>query len=194
MDAIGNVLEIIRQLADERLQNLDRRGDQWVVLTNIVDHDGRLNEAARNKIVMQLYSITHETIIATYNAAQPRQQGDYTLVAPPLYIDLHLAFTANFVGGDYPAGLAAISRIISIFQQNPWLTHATTPQLDPAIDKITLEFTSLHPADTSRVMGMLGTRYMPSVFYKLRMIPYGMPAMQARADPVSGTSTPDAPK
>lgn len=193
MDAIRNVLDVIRQLAEQYLQNLEHREDGWVVLTNIVDHDGRLNEATRSKIVMLLYNITHETVISTYTAAQPGPRGGFAVVQPPLYIDLHLAFMANFVDGHYPEGLAAISRIIAFFQQNPWLTHDTAPRLDPVVDKITLEFTSLGPVDVNYVMGMLGTRYLPSVFYKLRLIPYASPAMQARAYPARGTDTTGTP-
>jgi hypothetical protein len=192
MDAILNVLEVISQYCNEYLQNLDRRPDDWVALTNIVDHQGRINEATRDKVVMSLYNITHETVVSTYTAAQPGI-GGYAIVQPPLYIDLHIVLLANFIERSYRDGLAAISRTISFFQQNPTFTHANAPDLGPTVDKIVLEFTSLGPVDVNYVMGMLGTKYLPCVFYKLRLIPFASPAMTARSYPARGQTTASSP-
>jgi hypothetical protein len=50
---------------------------------------------------------------------------------------------------------------------------------------LTLDFENLTPVDVNYVMSMLGTRYLPSAFYKLRMIPFASIAMQARTYPVT---------
>lgn len=196
MDIIQGTLEVIRQLANQYMQNLDRRGDDWIALTSIVDHDGTTNESARDKIVMALYNITREHVISTYVPAKPGADS-FAIVQPPIYVDLHLIFMANFAARKYSDGLASISRLISYFQQTPWFTQANAPDLDPSIEKITMEFASLSPVDVNYVMGMLGTKYLPSVFYKLRMLPFASTAMQARTYPAQGGSvseSPEAPK
>lgn len=192
MDTIRNVLEAIRQSANDYLQNIDRRDGEWIILTNIISQDGSLNESSQNKVIMNIYNITNETTICTYKATQYGENGYYN-VSPPLYIDLHLVFMANFSEKQYPTGLAAISRLISYFQQNPWFTHATTPKLDPVVDKINLEFTNLSPVDVNYIMGMLGTKYLPSVFYKLRMIPFTSSAMQSQVYPARGGDISESP-
>lgn len=192
MDEILNVLEVISTYCNEYLQNLDRRPDKWLELTNLVDHQGRVNESPRDRVVMSLYNITHETVVSTYTAAQPGT-GGYAIVQPPLYIDLHIVLIANFIEHSYRDGLAAISRVISYFQQNPAFTHANAPELSPNVDKIVLEFTSLDPVEVNYVMGMLGTKYLPSVFYKLRLIPFASPAMTARTYPARGQTTDGSP-
>lgn len=193
-DRLRTVCELIRQQAEMFLQNLDQRSDGWTALSNIVDHDGKISESIRNKIVMSVYAITNETTISTYNPAQPGRNGEFGIVSPPLYIDLHLIFLANFVDHAYPNGLVAISRIISFFQQTPAFTHATAPDLPPSVDKLTLEFTNLSPMDANYVLGMLGARYLPSVFYKLRMIPFASDAMSSRAYPARGASVDGNPE
>lgn len=95
-------------------------------------------------------------------------------------------FMANFAEKSYPDGLAALSRLISYFQQTPVLTPQNAPELSPEIDKLTLDFENLTPVDVNYVMSMLGTRYLPSAFYKLRMIPFASTAMQGRTYPVIG--------
>lgn len=142
---------------------------------------------------MILYNITRENLVSTYTPA--KAGGDsFAIVQPPIYIDLHLMFMANFTDRSYADGLEAISRIIAFFQQNPWFTQANAPDLDRDLDKITLELASLDPVEVNYIMGMLGTKYLPSVFYKLRMLPFASTAMQARTYPVGGGSIAETPQ
>jgi hypothetical protein len=189
-DIIRNALETICALANAYMENLDRRGDAWVVLTSMIDHTGAMNPGTRDKVVMSVYNITRETTISTYqqtmSATPVRGGGDsLAVVPPPLYLDVHLMFMANFMEKNYGDGLAALSRLIGYFQQIPCFTHAIAPALAPEIDKLTLELENLDPVDVNYVMGMLGTRYFPSAFYKLRMLPFVATAMQGRAYPVT---------
>lgn len=196
MDLIRNALETIHSLANTHLENLDRRGDAWIALTSLVDHNGALNEGARDKIVMCAYNITRESTISTYNPvyASGTAGGEaLAVVAPPLYVDVHLMFMANFTEQKYGDGLAALSRLISFFQQVPFFTPSNAPSLAEGLDKLTLEFENLSPVDVNYVMSMLGTRYLPSAFYKLRMIPFAATAMQARSIAVGGAAAETSP-
>jgi hypothetical protein len=194
MDLIRNSLETICGLANTYLENLDRRGDAWVVLTSLVDHDGALNQGARDKVVMCVYNITRETTISTYQMtmASGQSQGPVSslaVVSPPLYIDVHVMFMANFTENNYSDGLAAMSRLIGYFQQMPYFNQENAPGLAPIIDRLTFEFENLSPVDVNYVMGMLGTRYLPSAFYKMRMLPFVSAAMQSRTYPISSAGS-----
>jgi len=194
MDLIRNSLETICGLANTYLENLDRRGDAWVSLTSLVDHDGALNPGARDKVVMSVYNITRETTISTYQTTFASGQsqgpvGSLAVVSPPLYIDVHVMFMANFTEKNYSDGLAAISRLIGYFQQTPYFNQDNAPGLAPIIDRLTLEFENLSPVDVNYVMGMLGTRYFPSAFYKMRMLPFVSAAMQSRSYPISSAGS-----
>jgi hypothetical protein len=189
---IRSTLEVVRRLVNQYLQNLDRRGDDWLALTSVVDHDGSVNESAREKIVMTVYNISRENVISTFPPAQPGN-GQFAVVQPPLYINIYLMFMANFTGPTYPDGLEAISRVISFFQQTPWLTRANAPDLDPELDKITMELECPGAVEVNYVMGMMGTRYLPSVFYKLRMLPFVSATLQSRTYPVRGGRTNEQP-
>lgn len=191
-DLIRNALETISGLANAYLENLDRRGDAWISLTSLVDHNGTLNQGARDKIVMCVYNITRETTISTYQSTlsggrKSDPAAGLAIVGPPLFVDIHLMFMANFTEKNYSDGLAALSRLIGYFQQTPFFDPANAPTLDPTFDKLTLEFENLSPVDVNYVMSMLGTRYLPSAFYKLRMIPFASTAMQGRAYAVGGS-------
>jgi hypothetical protein len=189
MDLIQTTLEQIRQKLSEFIGNAIDGDEQWVILSNIVDHENRLYDKAKNKVVMFLANIQHETTVSTYKRAVPT--GDqYAVVTPPLYIDLFVLFFANFYDKNYPEGLGMISQTISFFQQNPWFTHDNVPGLDPVIDKLTFEMTNLELADLSYLISMTGTKYLPSVYYKVRLLPFQGGAMQAEVPAAKGVEAP----
>jgi hypothetical protein len=177
MAVIQTTLELIRNRLNDALQAADTRRDDWVILSNIVDQNGQPFPNAQDKIVMCLASIQSEQIISadqrTSSAETARaEKQQFAVVAPPLYIDLYLLFYANFADRNYPQGLGLISRTISFFQQSPWFTRDNLPSLDPVIDKLTFEFFNLDLQTQSRLMESLGAKYLPSVCYKVRLIPF----------------------
>ena len=141
---------------------------------------------------MFLANIQHETIISTYNRTTPVKDDQYAVVAPPLYIDLFVLFFANFYDKNYTEGLGMIARTISFFQQNPWFTHNNLPGLDPVIDKLTFEFTNLEVTGVNYLMGLTGAKYLPSAFYKVRMIPFTSDAVQGQVPAAQGVQSPGA--
>lgn len=190
MSVIQTTLELVRQKLNEFFRNADPKEEDWVILSNIVDNEGRPYEQAKDKVVMFLANIQHETTISTYNRATPVTGDKYAIVPPPLYIDLFVLFFANFYDKNYAEGLGMISRTISFFQQNPWFTHNNLPGLDPIIDKLTFEMTNLDMIDLSYLIGLTGTKYLPSAFYKIRMIPFDSEVVQGQVPAAQGVQAP----
>jgi hypothetical protein len=48
--------------------------------------------------------------------------------------------------------------------------RANSPALDPRFERITMEIENLSTAELSNLWGILGSRYLPSVLYRLRMV------------------------
>lgn len=167
MDLLRNALEAVCGRLNAHLQHIDPRPDDWVVLTSLLAHEGSRNDAARDKIVMSVHGFSSETFLSQQPVVAARGRG------APLHLDVHLMFLANFAGQSYPDGLGALSRLIAFFQETPVFTPQNAPGLAAGIDRITLDFETLSPADVSAVMHMMGVTYLPSVFYRLRMLSYG---------------------
>lgn len=193
MDRIQTTLELIRKKLNTFFQNASPRTDDWVILSNIVDQDNRFYEEARDKLVMFLANIQHETVISTYNRNKPVSGDQYAIVTPPIYINLYVMFYANFFDKNYKEGLGMIGRTISFFQQNPWFTHQNLPDLDVSIDKLAFEMTNLDITDLNYLMGLSGTKYLPTVYYKVRMIPYASDHIRAQVPAAKGYETPGMP-
>ena len=62
---IQQAFELIRNRLNAFLGSVDPGNDGWVVLSNIVDHEGHPFVGAENKIVMFLGNVEYETSMST---------------------------------------------------------------------------------------------------------------------------------
>lgn len=190
MSDFRGTLEQIRKRLNEFINAAHPRPGEWVRLSNLVDDSGSPTESVKDKLVMVVANIQKETAVSSYNPTAPVRPDAYALISPPLYIDLYVLLCANFSDQAYPEGLGVISRAIAFFQQNFWFTHSTLPGLDPRIDKLTFELTNLDLVELNLLFSMMGTSYLPSVYYKVRMFPFQSGAVQAEVAAVQGVSNP----
>jgi hypothetical protein len=190
MSEIRQTLEQIRRRLNESINAVHPRRDDWVVLSNIADDSGNASDWVKDKLVMTLANIQRETTISTYNSSVAVRKEMYASIAPPIYINLHVLFYANFIDRSYPEGLGAIERTIYFFQENQWFTHANLPELSPAIAKLQFELENLDVVDSNYLVGMMGAKYLPLVLYKVRTIPFQAGAVQAETPAVQGVANP----
>ena len=160
MDALAHSLELIRAQLNAALQAAEPRAEDWVILANVTGQDGAAFADARDKIAMMLVTITSD---ATQRASARGPDG-----APPpaAHLEVLVAFLANFESANYPKGLAAIARTIAFFQK-------TQVFVAPDAGGATMQMhaAELTLAEVSDVMRMMGVRYRPSVFYRMRGVP-----------------------
>lgn len=194
MGSIDTSLRLICRRLDEYFQNIDRRvSEPWVSLSNIVGPTGDSFKDAENKIVMFLANIGRDTTISTFNRSVPTGGDSYAAVTPPVYVVLHVLFYANFYDGNYREGLWAISNTISFFQQNPYFTQDNLPGLPREIDKLAFDLVHLDPTDTERIMTLAAVNYLPSAYYRIRLIPFRSDTMVAEVPAARGVEAPGSP-
>jgi hypothetical protein len=194
MSDIRATLEAVRKRLNEFMHAAEPRQEDWVVLSNLVDAEGKPVERAQNRLVMFLAGIQKESMVSTYTAAVPAGNTSFSIVAPPLYVDLYVLLMANFQDAGYSEGLRVISLGISFFQQNPSFTPDTLPDLPEEVDRLTWDMTNLDAPGMHFLMGLAGTKYLPSVYYRVRLLPFQTGAVQRQEPAVEGMQTPGEPK
>lgn len=164
---IYDVLEAIRSFTDTALRQQDQRDDHWVILSNLVNHDGSPALNTENKVVLTLAGMEQEKLVMTY-----RNDDAFQAVGPPIYLDLLVVFYANFSGREYASGLNAIASIIALFQKNPTFTARGPLRLPPNMDKLSVELQSPASGELNALLDRLGVKYLPMVCYKLRVLTF----------------------
>jgi hypothetical protein len=175
---IQQACELIRNRLNAFLGSVDPGSDGWVVLANLIDHEGKPFPGAENKLVMFLGNVEYETSMGLAGRTSQLNGSTYATSAAPRLINVWLMFFANFYNQRYPDGLDMLSRTISFFQQYPRFTHDSDPGLDSRLERLTVEMVNLDFTQLNYVMSMIGAKYLPMVCYKLRMIPFTSDAIK----------------
>lgn len=186
MSIIGNTLVQVLGVLNEYCRTAVLAPEDWVVLSNVVEQDGTPVESATNKIVMLVANIQHDTTIGTWNPASALNSTTFGLMPPPLYLNLYLLFYANFSGKNYLQGIDMISLVLQYFQANPSFNHDNLPGLPPQVEKLAFEISNLDPAALNYLMSTTGAKYLPSAYYRVRMIPLSSATLQQQVPAATG--------
>ena len=87
---------------------------------------------------------------------------------PKVFLNLYLLFSVNL--SSYAESLKRLSYIIQFFQYQNVFTTLNSPGLPEGTDKLILDLSTLSFQDMNNLWGILGSKYLPSVMYKLRLI------------------------
>ncbi len=138
---IDKVLSLILDELNVFLSARLAGSEPHAVLSALVEQDGTPPPQIENKLVLSLVNIERET-------------------APNLNIYLRVA--ANF-GANYIECLQFLSAALEFFQERPVFTA-------PGIDRLNVQMLNLTIQDLHSLWSISGSNYLPSVFYKVRMV------------------------
>ncbi|MTV36327.1 DUF4255 domain-containing protein [Duganella radicis] len=141
-----------------------------VVVSNLIELDGSVAPNATNKLVLTLMNIEKDTLPFRANAEARGRDERVLQYSAPLFVNLYLMMSANFGAGNYSEALKYISHAIAFFQQHPVFDQHNSPGLDERIERLALDIENLPIAELNNLWSLLGGRYLPSMYYKVRMM------------------------
>jgi len=120
-------------------------------------------------VTLLLAGVQHEPILRAADMhLAAGADGSTVRVSPTLRLQLMVLAAARH--GDYAESLRALSLIAAWGQAHPVIDRNTAPKLDPNIDRLTLEFVSLTITEQNELWSSLGTGYLPSLLYRIRVL------------------------
>jgi len=152
---------------NEYFRNKLKLNEDKVVLSGLVNQDGSIAIQGENKVIVTLVNIEKEI---TQKVNGKSFSSSMNNQSPPVQLNVFVLFSAYFSSGNYPEALRFLSFIIAYFQGKSVFTQSNTGGLDPKIEKLTFEIVDLNPDALSNMWSTLGSKYMPSVLYKMRML------------------------
>lgn len=163
---INKVLTVLK----DRLNIADGLQDT-VVVENISKHDDGA-AGLDNKVVITLLNVEEESTLKNktrYNKTKISTTPlKYEMKAenPPAYVNLYVMISANRTS--YEISLANISKVIEVLQESNMLQYN---DIDPQKNfKFRVEMHSIPFDQLSYIWGLLGSKIMPSVLYKISVI------------------------
>jgi hypothetical protein len=156
---IDQTLAFLAAELENSLGGLFAQHEKHVIVASMSSpEDGARPDA--NKIVLSLVNLERES-------AAPAG-GGHGRAAPPLYLNLHVLVAVTF--SDYTQALGLLGEVLRFFQGRPEFTPRSAAGMPPELDKLNVEFMGMDLAALNNLWSMLGTKYMPSALYKVRML------------------------
>ena len=161
---LESVFSTMTEKLNTYFMNKYMTGDDFVIVSNLVNQDGSAALTESDKLILTLANLQQETI-------NSRRPNTATMLETPVNMNIYVLISAYFIEDNYQDSLKYISGVISFFQSNKVFNHQNTPGLDPSIEKIAFELANMDIQALSQLWGVVGGKYLPSVLYKLRMVP-----------------------
>ena len=182
---IHNLLPVVcGELNDYFKSRYGLREDR-VVLSNLNDQDGSVAVETANVVVCTLVNVEEETTLKA-TAGTTSSGGGFVKSSPNIYVNLTVIFSSYFTGKNYVEALKFLSGVVYFFQGKPIFTTDNTPGLSENIDKAVFDLTSLTFHDLSAIFQMMGSKYLPSVVYRIRMLTFSSDNMEDTIPSISG--------
>lgn len=169
---IDQVLDFLRAQIDDYLRmKLDPlTSSPFIQLANIAWHDTETAAGAngdKSDAFISLVNIEEDRISKSQENFT-RNNNILTYKNPKVYLNLYLLFSVNL--SSYTESLKRLSYIIQFFQYRNVFTALTTPALPDGVEQLVFDLNTLSFQDLNNLWGIMGSKYLPSVMYKMRLI------------------------
>ena len=149
------------------------QGNIAIILSNV----SQLNETQPNSggddadpqnAFLSLINIEEDRISKSPENFVRSFDGSIVYKNPKIFLNLYVLFAVNL--SSYTESLKRLSFIIQFFQYQNVFNQLNSPSIPDGIDELILDLMTLSYQDLNNLWGILGSRYLPSVMYKMRMI------------------------
>lgn len=172
-DILSKAVNLIRTEVNASEKMLD--GSGLVQPGNIAkweSNSGLSTASSQDSVVMTIVNIEEEKTLK--NTPPYIRKGDSIEKRnPTLFLNLYVLFSCP--ADEYLNAVEYISQVIGFFQTKNVFTpeniSSGSGNFPKKIEKIVMELVTLNFEQLNHLWGILGGKYMPSVMYKLRLIP-----------------------
>ena len=183
---IAQALTFISGFLNKEIKTAYGIDEEKVVASSLINPDGSVTENIENKIVISVINLEHETTVKSLGNYAVGGGNSFGEKAPPVFLNLYLLVSANYDSGNYLEALKMLSTVIGIFQANTYFTRQDNPDMQSPVDKLTFEIFNLPINELSHIWSALGAKYVPSIFYKVRMLTMSEDVIRKEVSGVSG--------
>lgn len=169
---IGASLQFLAMQLNLHLRRTMSIREDVVVVSRIVENDGKEYEGAVNKLNLFLVNMERDSMVK--NHAVPEYHGDRAVVpSKVVYLNLYFVLAANFKGGNYVDSLRYLSRAVGFFLDHSYFERTTSPDMPQGIEKLAIDMENMNMQEMNNLWGTIGAKYVPSVLYRLKTVALG---------------------
>jgi len=180
---IDQALDFLRVQIDNYLRmKLDPLvSTPFIQLANIAWHDSETATGAAGDASDAFISLVNIEEDRVSKSQENFVRGNNTIIYknPKVYLNLYLLFSVNM--SSYTESLKRLSYIIQFFQYRNVFTPVSSPTLPDGIEQLIFDLYTLTFQDLNNLWGVMGSKYLPSAIYKMRLISISEEFVQGQA-------------
>jgi len=138
-----------------------------IMLSNMLKSGGEV-AIDLNNLGMALVNIEEERVLKSQESITRSLDDRFVKMNPEIKLNLYVLIAAHF--SDYSSGLKMLSAAISFLQGKNVFTPTNTPAMNGTIEKLIVELYSMNFEQQNHLWGSLGSKFLPSVLYKVRLV------------------------
>jgi Pvc16 N-terminal domain len=165
--------EVMKFIVDEINAEITTSSGSFASLGNIARQEsgeGSATSSPVGNVVMTVVNIEEESTLKN-NTPYVRRGEEIEKQNPIVFINLYVLISSPI--DPYDKALLRISEVIRFFQGKSVFTPEgnNASNFPDQVGKIMLELFTLNFEQVNHLWGILGGKYLPSVMYKLRLVP-----------------------
>ncbi|WP_019605862.1 DUF4255 domain-containing protein [Teredinibacter turnerae] len=180
---LDKALNLIATRLNAYILNRVDLDEDIVQLASPVSPDGVSPIEANDKILIFLANIAKDTL--AHSTRYKTIEAGSLRVEEPLHLNFYLFVAANFHASRYGEALTFLSYAIQHFHENRVIDRRTVADLPPGLDRLIVDIQNTDINESTNLWGVLGGKYLPSVFYKVRLITLRSESVVSRINPAS---------
>lgn len=184
---------LTRQINENLKLRTDDPNTERIFLTSVATENAGI-VIPDSSLGLSLINIEEERHYKEQKNTLLNENGVAEQMNPEIKLNLFILISANFQDtrnadptDDYVEGLKQLSYVISYFQSKNVFTPDNSPamsEIDPELQKLVVELYSYSFEQLYNFWSVVGTKYLPSVLYRVRLIRFQEKALQSTARPI----------
>lgn len=183
---IDDVLRFLLSALNSHLDTrLGRSSEPYAVLAPLAQLDGTPSQGIEQRVILTVVSIEREAAMGGTSPRPVRSTATgFIRTAAPLNLNLHVLMSAHH--SKYSEALHRLSLALGFIQANPSFDHSNTVDFPDDLERLTLELANVDFQTLNNLWAVCGTKYLPSVLLKLRMLTIDQRRAEQRVPSIEG--------
>jgi Pvc16 N-terminal domain len=169
------------------LGTLYQTNEPPAVLSRLASPDGSTPIEIDNKLVVTLINMERDYAARSQQQPMTATGTSTWQTSTPLNLNLYFLLSASFQG-NYEVALQMLSSAIGFLQARPVFGPQDSALFPRGLERLTVEMVNLTIGDLHNIWSCNGAKYLPSAFYKMRMVTLQDAWTVDRVPVITGTS------
>ncbi|TND08153.1 MAG: hypothetical protein FD123_2547 [Bacteroidetes bacterium] len=147
---------------------------------------------ANGKLALSLINIEEERVVKEQRTAYRNENNDIEHYNPEIRINLYVLISARFdnISGasSYEEGLKQLSYVMTFFQGKHVFVPENSPDMPSELQKLIVELYSTSFEQQYNYWTVIGTKYLPSALYRVRLVTFQDKRILDQAAPITTSS------